>query len=464
MKVKIKLKESNGILGKRVWPSANPMYQKHLDIFGEPDTEIERKLYLQLHKHFNTTSAWVKDNEPPLDAESVKALKSILSSGEYAEDFRKCNNPQGTMLRGMFVPLEWVRQNAPGALEAMSSDTGVIDWNKPFPTNFTYKSQGKYGGVSSWTPNKRVARIFAGNRTPGGEINCVLYAKCDSGLFMSTEPFAKYKDGEYKKDHGIKRLNPAKGEQEFLLFGECQVVAIQLRGPRKNEESKMNITSEQLQRIIKEELEAVMDEKKKAKKDACYRKVKSRYKVWPSAYASGALVKCRKKGAKNWGNKSEGQEDESLSDLEKMALDKFKEEGGAAGEGMMIDFLKEKGASEEQANKILDKVSDVHQDGDLVTPMNEEELDEKKKKPCKKAKGKKFVKRVNGRCRSFGQSGQAKGGGARIRPGTKKGDAYCARSAKIKKCKNPPCANALSRKKWKCRGSKSMKEAENDQG
>jgi hypothetical protein len=39
-------------------------------------------------------------------------------------------------------------------------------------------------------------------------------------------------------------------------------------------------------------------------KDACYHKVKSRYKVWPSAYASGALVKCRKVGASNWGDKS----------------------------------------------------------------------------------------------------------------------------------------------------------------
>ena len=38
--------------------------------------------------------------------------------------------------------------------------------------------------------------------------------------------------------------------------------------------------------------------------DACTRKVKARYKVWPSAYASGALVKCRKVGAANWGNKS----------------------------------------------------------------------------------------------------------------------------------------------------------------
>jgi hypothetical protein len=49
------------------------------------------------------------------------------------------------------------------------------------------------------------------------------------------------------------------------------------------------------------------------KKDACYHKVKSRYDVWPSAYASGALVKCRKVGANNWGTKSEGVDTGSLS-------------------------------------------------------------------------------------------------------------------------------------------------------
>jgi|TARA_R100000353_G_scaffold121256_1_gene86255 hypothetical protein len=42
----------------------------------------------------------------------------------------------------------------------------------------------------------------------------------------------------------------------------------------------------------------------KGKKDACYHKVKSRVKVWPSAYASGQLVQCRKAGAANWGTKS----------------------------------------------------------------------------------------------------------------------------------------------------------------
>jgi hypothetical protein len=179
------------------------------------------------------------------------------------------------------------------------------------------------------------------------------------------------------------------------------------KSKKKNEGTHMD-----LEQMVQEELKAVLDEKRKkkkkkkkgGKKDACYHKVKSRYKVWPSAYASGALVKCRKVGAKNWGNSKK----ENLE--------------------IMIE----------------DELSQV--------------LDEKKKKACKPSKGKRFAKRVDGKCRSFGQKGQAKGGGDRIRPGTKKGDAYCARSAKIKKCKNPPCANALSRKKWKCRGSKSMKE------
>jgi len=50
------------------------------------------------------------------------------------------------------------------------------------------------------------------------------------------------------------------------------------------------------------------------KQDACYYKVKSRYKVWPSAYASGALVQCRKKGAANWGNKSKNESQENTVD------------------------------------------------------------------------------------------------------------------------------------------------------
>ena len=64
-------------------------------------------------------------------------------------------------------------------------------------------------------------------------------------------------------------------------------------------------------------------EKIKEEKDACYHKVKSRYRVWPSAYASGALSKCRKVGAKNWGTKSEETEqvDEKWSKKYKDSID-----------------------------------------------------------------------------------------------------------------------------------------------
>ena len=114
-----------------------------------------------------------------------------------------------------------------------------------------------------------------------------------------------------------------------------------------------------------------------------------------------------------------------------------------------------------KGGKRVNNCEEITEELDLYSIIDEEieaVLDEKKKKkkPCKPSKGKRSAKRVNGKCRSFGQAGKAKDGGDRIRPGTKKGDAYCARSAKIKKCKNPPCANALSRKKWKCQGDKSV--------
>ena len=65
------------------------------------------------------------------------------------------------------------------------------------------------------------------------------------------------------------------------------------------------------------DLQEVKDKpgKSSGKKDACYHKVKSRYSVWPSAYASGALVKCRKVGADNWGTKSEEVEEQRYCPL-----------------------------------------------------------------------------------------------------------------------------------------------------
>ena len=158
----------------------------------------------------------------------------------------------------------------------------------------------------------------------------------------------------------------------------------------------MKLTNEDLKRIIKEELDAVLSEKE-GKKDACYHKVKSRYDVWPSAYASGALVKCRKVGAKNWGNsKKEGIEEEfqkhdmydpetgekhkaNVEDdhvdmagkgfvhVDTKKIEKIlRDEGGAAG---MEPFTKEFGKGmEKEIKKALEEMPNVaqHEDGDYI--------------------------------------------------------------------------------------------------
>ena len=82
---------------------------------------------------------------------------------------------------------------------------------------------------------------------------------------------------------------------------------------QKTGAAKPTYVSTDPKKKMKEELE-LQEAKDKpgkgsGKKDACYHKVKSRYDVWPSAYASGALVKCRKVGADNWGTKSESIEE-----------------------------------------------------------------------------------------------------------------------------------------------------------
>jgi len=84
---------------------------------------------------------------------------------------------------------------------------------------------------------------------------------------------------------------------------------------------------------------------------------------------------------------------------------------------------------------------------------------------AKPSKGKAKVKvTASGKKVSYGQAGKAKDGGPRVKPGTSKGDAYCARSAGQmrdfpKAAKDPNSPLRLSRKRWKCKGAKSVKGA-----
>ena len=124
------------------------------------------------------------------------------------------------------------------------------------------------------------------------------------------------------------------------------------------------------------------------KKDACYHKVKSRYSVWPSAYASGALVKCRKVGAANWGNKTKKEEFENWRDsftaTDYETVDLVKPEPLKATKGLGSDMLDEagkkcwKGYKKAGTQKLFGKTYNrCVKAGDEVT-HDGEQIDEKK--------------------------------------------------------------------------------------
>jgi len=184
------------------------------------------------------------------------------------------------------------------------------------------------------------------------------------------------------------------------------------------------------------------------KKGKAYRAKRMRAGEKSSAYLSGRAVKvCKGQMQGENIDELESEDDTEFTVSLKHLLKKHVTKGGEIEENVYyVDAINE----HEEYCPVCSKT--------MLETVKEalNKIDEKKGK-CKPSKGKRFAKRVSGKCRSFGQKGKAKKGGDRIRPGTKKGHAYCARSAKIKKCKNPPCANALSRKKWKCQGSRSVK-------
>jgi hypothetical protein len=149
--------------------------------------------------------------------------------------------------------------------ETTSGDEGLHDW-----FNKSKSSDGKKGWVQlggKWA-GKPCARQPGQTSTP----------KCGSSKMKRSLS----KDEEETARRRKNRLDPNQ--------------------PEKTGGAKpTNVRTEEM------DLQEVKDKpgKSSGKKDACYNKVKSRYDVWPSAYASGALVKCRKVGAANWGTKSE---------------------------------------------------------------------------------------------------------------------------------------------------------------
>jgi hypothetical protein len=80
------------------------------------------------------------------------------------------------------------------------------------------------------------------------------------------------------------------------------------RKPQTKQESVMKYCRHDECAKVAKHFYTISEKKDEPKRDKCYHKVKARYDVWPSAYASSALVKCRQVGADVWGEKSKKDE------------------------------------------------------------------------------------------------------------------------------------------------------------
>jgi len=195
----------------------------------------------------------------------------------WSNDYKKsidCDNPKGFSQKAHCAARkkrekgEETKSKSPFMEQTKSGDEGLHDW-----FNKSKSSDEKSGWVQlggKWA-GKPCARQPGQTSTP----------KCGSSKMKRSLS----KDEEETARRRKNRLDPNQ--------------------PEKTGGAKpTNVRTEEMN------LQEVKDKpgKGSGKKDACYHKVKSRYDVWPSAYASGALVKCRKVGAANWGTKSEAVE------------------------------------------------------------------------------------------------------------------------------------------------------------
>ena len=176
--------------------------------------------------------------------------------------------------------------------------------DKPLNGNDTNGNGNGNGGTNGGVSEGTLHKWFKGSKSKdgkGGWVNVVTGGTC-----ASDEPG----EGTPKCVSSAKRASMSKAER--LSAQRRKKKADPGQQAKSGAAKPTYVSTDPKKKMKKEEVEVTEAKDKKGKgsgtKDACYHKVKSRYSVWPSAYASGALVKCRKVGAANWGNKSESVE------------------------------------------------------------------------------------------------------------------------------------------------------------
>jgi len=161
-----------------------------------------------------------------------------------------------------------------------------------------YNSPGTTGNKEGIKHNEKMRQEIGTFKMPHSPLNQNNETKKDS--LGREEAWAKWEKGYMDRTHkfkGTKYEKPLTAEDNRK---EMEMERGEFMYDPKIGQIRLRKTDDADQPI--ERKSSPMN--KEGKKDACYHKVKSRVKVWPSAYASGQLVQCRKAGAANWGNKS----------------------------------------------------------------------------------------------------------------------------------------------------------------
>jgi len=207
--------------------------------------------------------------------QKYKSMKQGLAEEQLNElDFFAPVTTFIKMTDGSYIQADWRKsQGNPG----LSDSASFVNF-KPVNPNVA-----KQLGLDNYQRNKSISNYRDGTMVPGGPI-------------QGSGPLANrgYEVVDYNKPETMEEL-PPEIKSELIKWVQKQNVV---------EESCPHCNGPMFSEMIMNE-----------KKDACYYKVKSRYKVWPSAYASGALVKCRNKGASNWGNGGKKNESSILEGI-----------------------------------------------------------------------------------------------------------------------------------------------------
>ena len=348
--------------------------------------------------------------------------------------------------------------------EGTVSEEGLRDW-----FGKSKSKDGKKGWVNVVTGDS-----CASDKPGEGIPKCVSSAKRAS---MSKKERRAAAAAKRREDPGQQRKSGAaaptmvrtdrkkktkKEEVELLdAYGEPFAVIQDLVKPEpmKPTDSKVDLTTYDIEAMTE-----AKDKKGKGSgtKDACYNKVKSRYSVWPSAYASGALVKCRKVGAANWGNSKKEDytyefNDEYYDTLVEKCWKGYTEKGmKKKGDRMVPNCVpvSEERLDEEEYDKLKDKRLGGHDDKDDEEMSTE--LDslanrikairqgiKTKKKPTTQTEGAAWTKK-SGKSESGGLNEKGRKSYERENPGSDlkapskkvgnpRRDSFCARMKGMKK-------------------------------